>query len=239
MSTPNSPFRRKGFIAAAVVVGIIFLAAIIVLVTTFLGSPKDETPSTTAPTSSPNSSSSPDPAEDPSVCGLKAFETDDTLNGAPDVEWELVGTVAAPSSESAGPGSIDKGFRTCYAHTAEGALVMASNFLAMGSDATLGDRLLELVAPGPGRDALASELGNSSSSSTRAQIAGFAIGAYSEDAATVDLAMNYSDGTLISIPLKLLWVEGDWKVELTAAGEYPLAPVQLDNLGGYTPWSGA
>ncbi|AWB88140.1 hypothetical protein [Mycetocola zhujimingii] len=238
MSTTNSPFRRKGFLAATVGVGIILLAAIVVLVTTLLGSP-DETPSTSAPTSSPNSSSSADPVEDPSVCGLEAFETEDTLSGAPDVEWELIGTVAAPSSESAGPGSIDEGFRTCYAHTAEGALVMAANFLAMGSDATLGDRLLDLVAPGPGRDALASELGNSSSSSTRAQIAGFAIGAYSEDAATVDLAMNYSDGTLISIPMKLLWVEGDWKVEVTATGEYPLAPAQLDNLGGYTPWSGA
>lgn len=115
---------------------------------------------------------------------------------------------------------------------------MAANFIAMGSDSTLGPRLIELVAPGPGRDKLAGELGGSSSS-MRAQIAGYKIGSYSGDAATVDVVMNYSDGSLVSIPLKLLWVEGDWKIEVTPSGEFPLAPAQIENLGGYTPWSGA
>ncbi|RLP71396.1 hypothetical protein D9V29_08600 [Mycetocola manganoxydans] len=73
----------------------------------------------------------------------------------------------------------------------------------------------------------------------RAQIAGYKIGSYSGDAATVDVVMNYSDGSLVSIPLKLLWVEGDWKIEVTPSGEFPLAPAQIENLGGYTPWSGA
>ena len=120
-----------------------------------------------------------------------------------------------------------------------GALFAAVNFVATGTDATLGPRLVELVAPGPGRDAIEAQSSGGSASNLRAQVAGFKVSAYSADAATIDLALNYSGGELVSVPLKLVWVEGDWKVEMTDAGELPLAPAQIQNLGGYTPWSGA
>jgi hypothetical protein len=115
---------------------------------------------------------------------------------------------------------------------------MAANFIAMGSDATIGPRLVSLVAPGPGRDALASKP-SSSSSSSEAQVAGYKVGAYSAGQATVEIVMNYSDGSLVSIPLKLVWSQGDWKVVLTDTGDFPLAPAQIQDLGGYTPWAGA
>jgi hypothetical protein len=56
---------------------------------------------------------------------------------------------------------------------------------------------------------------------------------------TVDLALNYSTGDLVSVPLKLVWAEGDWKVEMTDEGKLPLAPGEIASLGGYIPWSGA
>ncbi|TDW26988.1 hypothetical protein [Cryobacterium psychrophilum] len=233
---PRNPFTKRGFIAAAIVVGVILLAALIVLVTSLTRpSTNDATPTgTPSPTAAPTEN-----ADDASVCGLPGFDIENTLTATLDTKWELVGTIAAPTdSTGAGPGTIDNEFRSCYAHTAKGALYMAANFIAMGTDSTFGPRMTELVAPGPGRDA-AAEKSNTSTSSPRAQLAGFKIGSYSAEESMVDLVLNYSDGSLVSIPLKLVWTEGDWKVQLTDAGEPPLAPAQLENLGGYTPWSGA
>lgn len=239
MSTADSqsPFRSRGFIVAAIVVGAIVLAAIVVLVTSLLGGGDNNADPTPAPTTS----TSADPGSaDPSVCGLEGFEETSSLTTAPENEWELVGTMAAPVDDRSGPGDVAAGgFRSCFAHTAEGALFAAVNFVATGTDATLGLRLVELVAPGPGRDALEAQSSGGSASNLRAQVAGFKVSAYSADAATIDLALNYSAGELVSVPLKLVWVEGDWKVEMTDAGELPLAPAQIQNLGGYTPWSGA
>lgn len=234
----RSPFRSRGFILAAIVVGAIALAAIVVLVTSLLGGGNDNADPTPAPTTSPTADAG---DSDPSVCGLEGFEETSSLTAAPDNDWELVGTMAAPTDPTgAGPGEVDSaGFRSCFAHTAEGALYAAVNFVATGTDATIGPRLIELVAPGPGRDALEGQPSGGSASNLRAQIAGYKVSAYSTETATIDLALNYSSGELVSVPLKLVWAEGDWKVEMTATGELPLAPAQLQNLGGYTPWSGA
>jgi hypothetical protein len=233
----SGSFRRPGFVIAAVVVGVVVLVAVALLGSSLIFGDADDGP----PPSASSSSSTPTAgAGEESVCGLDGFETEDTLTEPPDNEWELVGTVAAPvDPQGAGPGRIVDGLRTCFAHTPEGALFMAVNFAAMGTDASLRDRLPELVAPGAGRDVLIQENSESIGSSFRAQIAGFSIGAYSTKEATVDLAVNYASGELVSVPMKLSWVEGDWKVVVTDSGEFPLAPAQISNLGGYIPWSGA
>lgn len=239
MSTADSqsPFRSRGFVVAAIVVGAIVLAAIVVLVTSLARGGDNNADPTPAPTTSTSANPS---AADPSVCGLEGFEEKSSLTAAPTNKWELVGTMAAPIDDRSGPGDVDSaGFRSCFAHTAEGALFAAVNFVATGTDATLGPRLVELVAPGPGRDVLEGQSSGGSTSNLRAQVAGYKIAPYSADATTVDLALNYSGGQLVSVPLKLVWAEGDWKVEMTAAGELPLSPAQIQNLGGYTPWSGA
>jgi hypothetical protein len=237
-TAPKNPFSRPGFIAAAIIVGIILLAAIIVLVTSLT---RDTGDNTTQPTDGPSTSSTPTAdASDESVCGLDGFENTNTLTQAPENDWELVGTVAAPTEpDGAGPADVIDGLRTCYAHTAEGALFFAVNFAAMGTDASLRDQLPQLVAPGPGRDALIAAGSESSGSTLRAQVAGYKIGSYSAKNATVDLAVNYSSGELVSLPLKLVWAEGDWKIQMTDAGVLPLSPAPIANLGGYTPWSGA
>ncbi|THG29290.1 hypothetical protein [Naasia lichenicola] len=156
----------------------------------------------------------------------------------PDAEWQIVGTVAAPANAAAGPGEItDTGFRSCYAHTAAGALFASANFLAMGTDSTLRADLPQLVAEGPGKIAVET-VPAERSESARAQIAGFAVTSYSLDAATIDLALAYSDAQLVSLPIKVVWQDGDWKVQLDDTGALPIAPAPLQSLGGYIPWSG-
>jgi hypothetical protein len=242
-SEQQSPFRSRRFILSVLVVGVIALCAVIVLISNLLGGEDDGQPGATSSTTSsatPTSAPSVATDPDPSACGLGDYETSNTLSTAPGNDWELVGTVAAPTDpDGAGPGLIESsGFRSCYAHTGEGALFAATNFVALGTDETMADKLTSLVAPGEGREAAPSG-GATSSSSFRAQVAGFTIGSYDGTNAVIDLAINYSDGQLVSLPIKLLWSEGDWKVVLSADGSLPIAPAPLESLGGYIPWAGA
>ena len=235
----KNPFRGRGFIAAAIVVGVIVLAAIVVLVSSLTGRGDDPvaTPSD-SPTAIPTSS-----AADESICGLEGFETEDTLSGAPKNEWELVGTVAAPTEpDETGPGVTENGFRSCYSHTAQGALYATVNWFALSSDARNIPKLPELVEPGPGRDAAIAAAGSATAtpSETRLQVAGFKINSYDGQEAVVDVAWSVTSegGALVSLPTVLHWVDGDWKIVLTDAGTFPYASAPLENLGGYTPWAG-
>ncbi len=160
----------------------------------------------------------------------------------PKASWDIVGTFPAPTDEAgAGPGKIDStGFRSCYAHTAEGALFAVANFTALGTDASNYSKMPALIAPGPGKDAIEKRLQSDSSASTddtRATIVGYKINSYSANASTVDLALSYSDGKLISSPLKVVWNDGDWRVVLADDGTFPIPSATLQSLGGYTPWA--
>jgi hypothetical protein len=233
----KSPFRGRGFIAAAIVIGVIVLAAIVVLVTSLTGGEPEIKPTGT-PTATPTSS-----AADESICGLDGIETTSSLNGAPQNDWELVGTVAAPTEpEGAGPGVSADGFRSCYSHTAEGALYAAVNWFALSSDARNVAKLPELVEPGAGRDAaIAAAAGESLlPSETRLQVAGFKINSYDGQEAVVDVAWTVTSegGALVSLPTVLHWVDGDWKIVLTDEGTFPYASSPLTSLGGYIPWAG-
>ncbi|OJX78868.1 hypothetical protein [Leifsonia sp. 71-9] len=235
----SNPFTTRRFIVAAVIVGVVLLCAVVLVVGTVIGG---QAKPTTGPTPSSTATHSTATDADPSVCGLKGYEATSSLDDAPKSDWQLVGTIAAPTDrKGAGPGKIDTdGFRSCYAHTATGALYASANFIALGSDATTRAKLPSLIAPGPGRDAAKARSSESSDSTGyRAQIAGFKVDSYDGKNATIDLALNYSTGQLVSLVLKLTWVEGDWKFIADDSGNLPIPPAALQSLGGYTPWSGA
>lgn len=232
-------FRRRGFVIAAIVVGAIVLLGVVAIIASLLTGGNDEEPE---PTSAPTTSVSTEPADaDPSACGLEGYEETSSLDGPPSNDWELVGTVAAPvDPRGAGPGVVDdNGFRSCYAHTAEGALFAAVGYVAVGSDTRNVPRLFELLAAGPVRDQLEASPAPGDASATRLQVAGFKINSYSPDEATVDVAWQVtSEGSaLVSLPTVLTWEDGDWKVVIGESGP-PFAPSPLENLGGYTPWAG-
>lgn len=229
--TPSGPFSSRGFVAAAIVIGVIVLAGVIVAVTA-LTAPKGEPP---AVASAP--SSAPAPSGDESICGLKGHEEVSSLTDAPDVEWELVGTVAAPTDPGgAGPGVIeDNDFRYCYAHTAEGALFAAVGWFAATSDVRNGPRIPELLAAEVRDDA---RLQLTQSTTDRAQVAGFKVISYTTDEAVIDIAyaITTAQGQLVNVPAVLRWEDGDWKVFLDEDTLERAGP--LRSLGGYIPWAG-
>lgn len=235
-SRSGSIFSRRGFVAATIVVGAIVALGIFVLIATLV-SPPGGGPATD-PTNGPGPS-----AGDESVCGLDGFETTSTLDEAPDVQWELVGTVAAPTSPDVGPGVVENdGFRSCFAHTAEGALFAAVNYVALSSDPRLQPGVWQLLEEGPVRDQAEADAGSATPapSESRLQVAGFNVLSYSVDKAVIDVAFQVTAPStgLMSLPIEFVWQDGDWRVATTGTG-LPYAPVQIENLGGYIPWSGA
>ncbi|PZE63629.1 hypothetical protein [Curtobacterium sp. MCBD17_021] len=240
MSNAEQPFyRRPLWIVVAIFLAVVLVGGGIAAVTgAFSGG--DET--TAEPTRAPSKTSGvPDGAA--SACGLKDYETSNTLDAAPEAKWELVGTVAAPTdAKGAGPGSTSSdGVRSCYSHTAEGALYAIVNYYAQATDARLVPHIADLVAPGKGKDAaLKNAAGDSAGgSATRLQVAGFKVNNYSASEATIDVVWTVTseDNTLVSMPMVMRWVDGDWKVEVTESGDFPFTASAVDSLGGYIPWT--
>jgi hypothetical protein len=242
-SEQQSPFRSRPFILSVLVVGVIALCAVVVLISNLMGS-DDEGQSGATPSATSTATAAPSAAADPdpSTCGLEGYETSNTISAVPDTEWELVGTVAAPTaSDTIGPGVVEaNGFRSCFAHTAVGALYAASNVVALGSVSGLGEELTDkLVVEGPGRTAALEQAGSSGAATIRYQIAGYNILAYDGKTARIDIAVTTGAGDLVSFVQSMEWSEGDWKIVLADDGAALVAPAPLTSLGGYTPWSGA
>ncbi|MFC3297718.1 hypothetical protein ACFOD2_16145, partial [Clavibacter michiganensis subsp. insidiosus] len=243
MSTPATPFHKRPlWIAIAAFLALVLVGGGIAAATGAFsgGGTPAAAPTSDAAAAEPETPASPSASALPegaaSVCGLPGYEETSSLDTAPKTTWKLVGTVAVPDDpQGAGPGITgSNGIRSCYAHTATGALYAVANYLGQATDGRLKSHIAELVAPGPGKDAAAAKAGASSSSSVRLQISGFKIESYSPSETTVDVAaaVTSQGNALVSMPMILKWVDGDWKFELADDGTLPLDSSQLQSLGG-------
>ncbi len=244
-STPpahDNPWSRRPVVISAVIVAAILLLGVAVALSNAFSS--DDNGAAGLPpaaTAGPSASASASTVSG-SACGLEGAEDSGSIAAAPPATWSLVGTTAAPAIEGVGPGVVDSdGYRSCYARTPTGALLAASNLVAMGSQPTLQEKVNRgSVAPGPGRDsALAEPPTSAGSTGVRVQIAGFRLLRYSGTSADVDVALRTSNGAIGGQVFNLVWSDGDWKVRLGDSGELLTPLVQLPDLSGYIPWAGA
>lgn len=243
---PASPWTQKGFIAAAVVVALLVVLGVVLVFTN-----PDDTRADPPPQTQSSSSTTTSPTTEPtgdSACGLPAGDQAVPAAAPEGTEWELVGTIAAPTApETHGPGEVVDGLRTCFARTPTGALYAAANFLATTSAPELRRALIsELAAEGPGRDAALEALageGEQESSGSGTQIVGFSFLNYDASTTTVDLALrgfnSSGSGGLAHLPLTLRWEAGTWKVMLPDDGNVGRAIQGIPDLTGYAPWSGS
>lgn len=247
-ATEQSRFTRPSFIASGVVVAIIVVVGAVLGIGALTGN-DDTTPPPAAaapepgPLSSPEGENSEELPGGASVCGLEGAETSGSVIAAPAVEWDLVGTTAAPTSEAAGPGVVDEatGARYCFQRTPEGALLAAATIAALGEDPTTQEAMGEhlVSSEGPGRAAYLERVrGGAAAAPTRLQIAGFNVLEYDGTDAAIDLAFTTSSNAVGAVLLPLVWEDGDWKVRLSDDGRLPNPPVQLPNLAGYITWAG-
>jgi hypothetical protein len=243
-TTQQSPFRRPGWIAAAVVVGLLILAAVVVWIVSSLSPSNDAEPS---PQPSDSSTSAPAPSEGAeggsSICGLDLVEMSGTLDTAPATTWEYAGTTPIPVSDEFGPAdTTDAGIRTCFARTPEGAALAASVGVGylLNADTVQPWREYALAA-GPIRDQLLNTPPTGESSAEiRNEVTAFRLLSYDGDSARVDVGVtvtgNGKTGYLSAV-IPLIWEDGDWKVNYSES-DLTARPAQLPNLAGYIYWEG-
>lgn len=243
-TTESNPFTKRGFIIATALVVALVAAGIVIFLL-----PKGESNAEPAPASSSVDASLAPPksadAAGESVCGLPS-SAETALGAAPKSKWELVGKMAAPTDpKTFGPGLTDgSGFRSCFAHSPTGAVYSAVNLVALGSSKSqqmnieLADRLM---VPGAGRDAAkqhAATFDPSTGSSDTVQVRGFLLKSYTPTEANVDLAFQTSGGKLFHAVLPLQWLDGDWKVKVSDAGQLINDVAPLSDMSGFIAWAG-
>lgn len=236
-SDQSSPWAQRGFVLAAAFIALVVLAGVGLLIA---GTSGNDDP-TDNDASQGGRATARTPAKDPnaSICGLPAG-SQQVPAAAPDAEWELVGTIAAPTApQTIGPGIEQGKRRLCFAHSPTGALFAAVNFIALAGRSPNDTELMrELTVASAARDELLRQGAEASDPAFRMQVAGFRL-EYSSNETTVDLAFRTSEGgTLIHVALPLRWQRGDWKA-LVATAQAPFVVEQLQNLSAYVPWSGA
>lgn len=199
------------------------------VVTVTASAPSSAGPATNAGKSSP----SPAGTAAGSECSLPGESTDVPAAPPSDVRWEPVGSLAAPTSATAGPQLVDGGLRRCYQHSPTGALLAAINITqGMSSPATALKVVDKQWTPGPGKDNQLASLSEDLSSGD-AMLAGFRIPACSLDKCIVALAIA-SPSASGGVTVPLVWADHDWKVD-GSGGALETKP--LKSLTGYTPWS--
>ena len=167
-TTERSMWSRTGFVLSVVLVLIIGAAALWLIFDD--PDPTTSSPAATAPIEAPVAAG----------CGPRGGADQLPPTEPPTTTWQLIGTMAAPSSPDVGPARIIDGVPLCYAPDPVGALFAAANFAAATSDPDLREAVLErFTAPGAGKEAALIDLRNNpGGSSTGVQIAGFAFSSY-------------------------------------------------------------
>lgn len=243
-TTQQSPFRRPGWIAAAVVVGLLAVAAVVVWIVSSLSPSNDPEP---APAPSTSSTSAPAPSEGAeggsSVCGLDLVEMSGTLETAPATTWDYAGTTPFPVSDEFGPAdTTDSGIKTCFARTPEGAALAASVGVGyLMNPETIQPWRESALAKGPIRDqVLDTPPTEDVSSEVRSEVTAFRLLSYDGDSARVDVGVTVTGNgntAYLSIVMPLIWEDGDWKVNYSES-DLTERPAQLPNLAGYIYWEG-
>jgi hypothetical protein len=240
--SPKNDWTRPGFIAAGAVVLLIVILGVILALTGGSAGREPGRAETTpaAHTEAANSDI------DSSICGLPAGMPTVPSN-PPRARWELVGQMAAPTAPATkGPGRVDNGLRSCFAHSPVGVLYAAVNVVAMtAKDDLRAPFIRRMTVPGVGRDRAIATLGQEPStaqdSSTALQVAGFAIKDYRQRSAVVDLAFRVDTGNAagyVHLSLAMRWLDGDWKLALPDTGRPFDGMTRITNLTGYVPWKG-
>jgi hypothetical protein len=240
MSDLTPPTRDRKLITAAVLIGLIVGAGLFVVVVRLLGDDaKVDAPDPGPPTATSGTSGA------SSICGLpdgrQVLPT-----AAPQTKWDLQGSMAAPKSKAFGPGQEERGVHSCFARNANGALFAAVRFYsdAFALGEKLGRDFIERwYTDGQAKkDALATVDEGASSDRTPVaqQVAGFRVDNYTRDRATLTLVTRESDGPtagqLRAWPITVVWVHGDWKVDIDNGSSAP--PSRIASLTGFIPWSG-
>lgn len=249
------PFYRKtGFLAAAIFVGIVMVAGIVLLLggrdgndsppgnaasetaeQTVSASSSDDEEATTSPGTG-------DPPTAPPVAGgdcpaLDSASGEDALTVAPEVEWSPVGDAPTATSAQDGP-AITEGPMRCYSKTAAGALLAAHNFAAEQNDGLIPliESVEARVAPqAPIYDELVSDAQSEGTrGGTPIAPTGYRFLNAAEDEYTVAIVYQLptgSESAYLEFRTVVRWINGDWMI-----WDHPGADQLASLPAGYLEW---
>jgi hypothetical protein len=250
-----------GWWAAAALMAVVVIALVAVLVvvgtrdkSVAAGDPATATAAPSAlpaPVGGGGSTSAPAaptvPGGDNRPAGCATTATDQTIPGdtPKDVTWTLVAGIAVPQSSTAGPMlHSPAGVSYCYARTPVGVVLAVSNLgRAVGDAAALQtDSVKYSIVPGPLTDALAAQppVTSDPASLSGVQYAGFRIISYTQDSASVAIALSSpsSPGSYIVGTAAMEWNQGDWRVVVQPGPSILATATSTTSLASFVPWSG-
>lgn len=226
--------------AAACLVGLLAIAAAIVVVSDRGDESANPPPTPTAGSSSAEPTESATEESAP-TCGVTDTSQDLPATTPKDVTWTVWKGAALPSSKSAGPLEADDstGVTECYARTPLGASMAAINIgyrISLAApDTTIIDKQ---VAEGPHKKQFKQTAAGYQKPSEIPQIAGFRVNSYTDTQALVDIAIGDSGGYATS-QSSMTWVDGTWKAVATANDAEGTSNWQnIDSLDGYVELKG-
>ncbi|WP_420367139.1 hypothetical protein [Curtobacterium sp. L1-20] len=225
-------------IGAGVVVA---LALIVVLLSTILG--------VFAPANSGNESAGQSASTSAHAPAPGACEVPTTGRARQEVPSDLTwhagrGGISWPVSATVGPTKKVDGFAACFARTPTGAALAATTGYLGQYDTghTVRELLNFYIADGAGKPI--SVDGTVKKQTTPEQMraqgisaAGYSVESFTKDRAIVDVVLTESGTSTgyFAVPFTMVWVHGDWKVQVQDNGEIfsgnPLTPSEGDFIG--------
>lgn len=178
--------------------------------------------------------------ESDSVCGLAARDQAVPTQALPSVPVEVGARIQVPSIDGYGPG-VREGVSHCFAHNPSGAILAAANFVTwFSSKEQLDEVVPTLMATGPNRDRLESQIkaewqGETGSPFT---IHGFKYEDRGADNAMVVLAVSHVafPDKMVGFPVVLVWQDGDWKAEAPSTDSWGERVIDSLPLEGFVEW---
>jgi hypothetical protein len=233
--TERSSFSRPGFVGAAVLLGMLVLAALCITVgnsTRHVGAAISEKPARrAAKTVTVGDCSLP--------AGSQAVPT-----VPPQMPWVTVGQMTAPRSPGTfGPQQTQDGISVCFAHNPTGSLLAAINFFAEATVANPVKLLRTLAATTPGRHAAILQaldggdelLQDSDGDPGTVRVTGYQVVDYTPSQANVNVVLEGPSGELAAVECQLDWQSGDWKFVIPAGGQLDGSPIT--SMDGFVSWT--
>ncbi len=236
-------FSRNGWwYASAALMLMVVLGLVVILVLPGDDNSPDTSAPATDPVPPPLSSAAPSPSDSPTATGWDDLGCNGTKGPteipttAPEATWEPVGGYSVPASDLLGPTKVTDSIRTCYQHTPAGALFAATNIsMSLGSTdpATYKAVVTNQMTAGPYQAELLAE-GASQDPEQRAwSFVSYGFESCSAERCNLSVVAS-SAGTLVQIYVRLVWVDGDWRLDGTTnpgGGGITAIPAGFTNFG--------
>lgn len=264
-------WEERGFVAATIVVGAVLVCLLVwffarggsdtpaaqpsetpsnVVVPTEQPTEEPSVPPAT-PTEVPTGSSTTTPSAPPPInsstggCRNKHPDMRMPTAAPPAVTWQFDADMLIPLQVAGGPATEDSsGVRSCFAHSPTGAVLASMVLLGQIVNPAITEQvLLTRVLPGPGRNRALAEFKNPTTPHVTGQVqfAGFKLIDYQSNRAIIQIAAQVNERNTASLPVTMVWVNGDWKASLRSDGTFngEVAPDVLASLDGYVRFRGA